>query len=60
MQFSSNMDSNGKRIFNKVKKVTLENPNEKYPLKLTQKIVLSHDTRLFRHATANTGPNVDS
>lgn len=32
----------------KVKKVTLVNPNEKYPLKLTQKIILSHDTRLFR------------
>jgi len=41
----------------KVKKVTLENPNEKYPLKLTQKIVLSHDTRLFRHGSTNTGPN---
>ena len=40
--------------------MTLENPNEKYPLKLTQKIVLSHDTRLFRHASTNTGPNDDS
>ena len=29
--------------------MTLVNPNEKYPLKLTQKIILSHDTRLFRY-----------
>jgi len=34
----------------KTKKVTLVNPNEKYPLKLTEKINLSHDTRLFRFA----------
>jgi len=34
----------------KVKKVALENPNEKYPLKLIEKVVLSHDTRLFRFA----------
>ena len=25
------------------------NPNEKYPLKLVEKVILSHDTRLFRH-----------
>ena len=31
-----------------VKKITLVNPNEKYPLKLVEKVVLSHDTRLFR------------
>jgi len=31
-----------------VKKVTLVNPNEKYPLKLLEKVILSHDTRLFR------------
>ena len=31
-----------------VKKITLINPNEKYPLKLVEKVVLSHDTRLFR------------
>ena len=34
----------------KVKKITLLNPNEKYPLKLSEKIELSHDTRLFRFA----------
>jgi len=34
----------------KVKKVALENPNEKYPLKLIEKVLLSHDTRLFRFA----------
>ena len=34
----------------KVKKITLLNPNEKYPLKLAEKIQLSHDTRLFRFA----------
>ena len=34
----------------KVKKITLLNPNEKYPLKLAEKIELSHDTRLFRFA----------
>ena len=38
------------RISWQVKKVTLVNPNEKYPLKLVEKIILSHDTRLFRHA----------
>ena len=38
------------RISRQVKKVTLVNPNEKYPLKLVEKIILSHDTRLFRHA----------
>ena len=32
----------------KVKKIALVNPNEKYALKLTEKVVLSHDTRLFR------------
>lgn len=32
----------------KVKKVALVNPNEKYPLKLVEKVVLSHDTRMFR------------
>ena len=32
----------------KVKKITLLNPNEKYPLKLVEKLELSHDTRLFR------------
>jgi len=32
----------------KAKKVTLVNPNEKYALKLVEKVVLSHDTRLFR------------
>jgi len=32
----------------KVKKVTLVNPDVKYALKLTEKVVLSHDTRLFR------------
>jgi len=34
----------------KVKKVALVNPNEKYALKLVEKVVLSHDTRLFRFA----------
>ena len=34
----------------KVKKITLVNPSEKYPLKLAEKIQLSHDTRLFRFA----------
>jgi len=32
----------------KVRKVALVNPTEKYPMKLVEKIVLSHDTRLFR------------
>jgi len=32
----------------KVKKITLVNPNEKYALELTEKVILSHDTRLFR------------
>jgi len=32
----------------KVKKVALENPNEKYALKLMEKVILSHDTRLFK------------
>jgi len=32
----------------KAKKITLLNPNEKYALKLIEKVVLSHDTRLFR------------
>ena len=32
----------------KVKKVALENPNEKYALKLIEKVILSHDTRLFK------------
>merc|ERR1719158_2169326 len=32
----------------KVRKVTLVNPDVKYALKLTEKVVLSHDTRLFR------------
>jgi len=34
----------------KKKKVTLEDPNAKYALKLIEKIELSHDTRLFRFA----------
>ena len=34
----------------KVKQITLLNPSEKYPLKLSEKIELSHDTRLFRFA----------
>ena len=34
----------------KVKKVALVNPNEKYSLKLVEKVILSHDTRLFRFA----------
>jgi len=34
----------------KKKKVTLEDPNAKYALKLVEKIELSHDTRLFRFA----------
>lgn len=39
-----------KLILDRRKKVktTLINPNEKYPLKLVEKVVLSHDTRLFR------------
>jgi len=32
----------------KQKKITLVDPNVKYPLKLIEKVVLSHDTRLFR------------
>ena len=32
----------------KVKTVALENPNEKYALKLIEKVILSHDTRLFK------------
>lgn len=32
----------------KTKKVTLVDPNVKYPLKLIEKVVLSHDTRLFK------------
>jgi len=32
------------------KKKTLEDPNTKYVLKLTEKKILSHDTRLFRFA----------
>jgi len=32
------------------KKKTLEDPNTKYALKLTEKKILSHDTRLFRFA----------
>jgi len=32
----------------KSKKVTLVDPNVKYPLKLIEKVVLSHDTRLFK------------
>jgi len=32
----------------KKKIVTLEDPNKKYPLRLKEKKVLSHDTRLFR------------
>ena len=32
------------------KKITLEDPNVKYALKLIEKIELSHDTRLFRFA----------
>jgi len=32
------------------KKKTLEDPNTKYALKLTEKRILSHDTRLFRFA----------
>jgi len=32
----------------KVKKITLVDPNAKYPLKLLKKVILSHDTRLFR------------
>ena len=38
-----------------VKKITLINPNEKYPLKLVEKVVLSHDTRLFRWEKAAVG-----
>ena len=34
----------------KKKKVTLEDPNTKYALKLIEKIEQSHDTRLFRFA----------
>jgi len=30
------------------KKVTLEDPNTKYPLKLIEKKIVSHDTRVFR------------
>ena len=33
----------------KQKKITLLNPTEKYPLKLVEKVVLSHDTRMFRY-----------
>jgi hypothetical protein len=29
--------------------ITLEDPDKKYPLKLIEKKVISHDTRLFRH-----------
>jgi len=32
----------------KKKIVTLEDPNKKYPLKLIEKKIISHDTRLFR------------
>jgi len=32
----------------KTKKITLLDPNVKYPLKLIDKVVLSHDTRLFK------------
>ena len=32
----------------KKKTVTLEDPNKKYPLKLIEKKIISHDTRLFR------------
>jgi len=32
----------------KTKKIALVNPNEKYSFKLVEKVVLSHDTRLFR------------
>lgn len=31
----------------KGKKITLENPNTKYPLKLVEKVKISHDTRKF-------------
>lgn len=31
----------------KTKKITLEDPNVKYPLKLVEKQVISHDTRRF-------------
>jgi len=37
------LDSRKKR-----KLITLVDPNAKYPLKLVEKVVLSHDTRLFR------------
>ena len=33
----------------KQRKVTLLNPTEKYALKLVEKVVLSHDTRMFRY-----------
>jgi len=38
----------------KVKKVTLVDPAVKYPLRLLEKVVLSHDTRLFRFALPST------
>jgi len=35
-------------IRSKSKPKTLQDPNKKYPLKLAEKITISHDTRLFR------------
>ena len=32
----------------KKKIISLEDPNKKYPLKLIEKKIISHDTRLFR------------
>jgi len=39
----------------KGKKVTLENPNTKYPLKLVEKQKISHDTRKFVFALPSSG-----
>ena len=39
-----------KIILDSRKKVALVNPNEKNSLKLVEKVILSHDTRLFRFA----------